>query len=409
MAVFALLGIALGVASVLTKIPSITTQRAFASDFTQDYLAAGALSDGLDPYLPTDTLVRREFGHSAPNFEERSQPVPHPPILIALYVPLAQLGFRVARLIWLFGSASVVVIAVAVVLRRWGVGVRFAIAGGVAMLALPVVQKELLYGQTNALLLGLIVGGWVASRSGHPILAGLSLGAAGALKLFPLFLVVPLLAMGRRQEAGWMIGVALLLSGLGAWIVGWGRAWDFAFDISPSNAEFWVAAPMNLSLVGVARRWFTPSVWVGWIDTPVVAWVIMGLVVLIAIVAVVWIARRLGTADAVLHAAPWLLLVSPLAWEFSLVLVVPLMIGVVASFVSQGTPPSVTWMGVIAIAALGVPPGLPPPEQAGVAAQLFGYGLPTVGLVLMGVLTISHSATVTSPTAKIRVVDGTGS
>lgn len=383
--------VALGLAAVLALIPQLSGERVTANDFVYDYLSARALVEGDDPYDRLDVLERRYLRSEPFGVRDVARSNPHPPALIVALGPLGNLSLPAARATWLAIGAAAYVLAGFLVARAVGWSVATAVAVGVGVLAVPVVGRDLTYGQSNGLLLLLLVLCWRAVRSGRLLaLGGAALGVAGALKLFPLLLLVPLLRLRRFTAALWAGGAFLASTLVASVVVGFSRVAELATDIGPKNAAEWGPAPMNLSLVSIPRRWLTSNGWYDAADLGALA-TVLAAIVFIALVGVVLVHRGGRTGDLFWSTIPVMLLASPITWDFSLPLVLPLALLLVRSSIQHEQPPSIPVMVALAVIAMGVPPGLPLPEVAFPAAQLLGYALPTYALVVMAVVGMGSS------------------
>src|SRR5262249_34367825 len=114
----------------------------------------------------------------------------HPPTAVLLGLPFTSLDYPQAVLAWNLLSlaalaASIWMIARALDLRVSGWVTLPAIV--LLMLGWPL-RSHLQQGQLAAVLLLLITGAWLGERSGREGLAGVLLGTAAALKIFPAFL-----------------------------------------------------------------------------------------------------------------------------------------------------------------------------------------------------------------------------
>ena len=375
----AVLAIILGLLAVGSRSTSLGAADLTRNDFTLDYASAKALLHGNDPYDSMSHLVHY-LGANAPYYEppEFDSRSVHPPFHIAIVTPLTALPYRVARIIWLLLMAGCSGLAVGMLIRTLGVSRRWSVVTGIGVLALPIFQKDLVYGQSNGLLLLLLVLAWHGLKKDSQRVAGLSLGIAAAVKLFPVLMVVPLIRERRWRALGWMVGTAAVLSAAGALAVGITASREFIKPATSANFAFWRAAPMNLSLPGVAYRWLTRSRWrpLG-LNLPSVAAVLAFALIALCIVAMFKTPSRLsGRYWATM---PLLLLATPLVWDNYLVLIAPILIAGVI-----GSSNRVLVMISLAVLAIGIPPGLPsPPPLVPDVAQVLGYALPTYALIVV--------------------------
>ena len=383
--------VGLGLAAVLALVPQLSGERVSANDFVYDYLSARALVEGDDPYGHLDVLERRYLGSEPFGVRDVARANPHPPALIVALGPLGTLSLPAARATWLAIGAVSYILAGFLLARGVGWSLATGVAVGIGLLAVPVVGRDLAYGQSNGPLLLLMVLCWRTVKSGRwRALGGIALGVAGALKLFPLLLLIPLLRLRQIRAAVWAVG-ALIVSTLAASaVVGFGRVVELATDIGPQNAAEWGPAPMNLSLVSIPRRWLTTNRWYEALDLGTLATVLAALV-FIALIGVVVLHRGGRTGDLFWSAIPVMLLASPITWDFSLPLVLPLALQLVRRSIQDRQPPSIPVMVALTVVAIGVPPGLPLPEVASPAAQLLGYALPTYALVILAAVGMGSS------------------
>ena len=375
----AVLAIVLGLLAVGSRSTSLGDADLTRNDFTPDYVSAKALLNGHDPYDSLSKLVhyvgRNAPYYGPPSFDSRNV---HPPTNVALVVPLAALPYRAARIIWLLLMAACSGVAVGMLVRTLGLSRRWAVITGIGVLALPVFQKDLVYGQSNGILLLLLVVAWHSLLRGSDRAAGLSLGAAAAIKVFPVLMVIPLIRERKWRSLWWMVGTAAVLSAAGALIVGITPTREFIKPATPVNFAFWRAAPMNLSLPGVAYRWLTRSRWrPAAANAPGIATALAFVLIVVCVYAMFKTPARLsGRYWAMM---PLLVLATPLVWDTYLVLIAPILIAAVL-----GASNRLLVLVCVAILAIGIPPGLPsPPGLVPDVAQVFGYALPTYALIVI--------------------------
>ena len=118
------------------------------------------------------------------------------------------------------------------------------------------VLNQVYQGQLNCLLAALLTAAWILDRRGHPALAGLAVGFAGALKLYPLFLLAYFAFtrrwLGLASGAGsFLIYNCIAVAAFGA------EAFDsYANEVVPAIAAHFQSAWLNHSLVGFFPRLF---------------------------------------------------------------------------------------------------------------------------------------------------------
>lgn len=159
---------------------------AFPNDLVQDYLSARALRDGLDIFTPLDQLAARYFPQPVTQAIHANY---HPPVLTALTLPMSFLPFELWDSIWL-----VVNMLLLLLIGRW---LGLSISGSLALAAWPPLLWVLLLAQYDVLMLALVLAGWRAAASGNHWRAGMWLGLAASIKLYPLFFLLSFVV--RRQ------------------------------------------------------------------------------------------------------------------------------------------------------------------------------------------------------------------
>lgn len=154
--------------------------------------------------------------------------------------------------------------------------------------------------------------GWLLATRSDSRLAGVMIGVAGVLKVFPMFLLIPLLLAGRKSSARWLVGTfaGLNLAGLLLPGVSFANALEAITDATGtwltlgSNAsvvrhlaDLGVSVPAAqvitlasaLGFVWLLRRrvssWTSPFVWIalGLLVTPL-SWISYGIVLYPAVI-----------------------------------------------------------------------------------------------------------------------------
>ena len=301
------------------------------SDFPQDYVSAREWIEGGDPYAPMAELTHKHLGPGSDTRlgYEAGQRNPHPPALIVVQTPLSRLDVSVARTTFMVAMLLTIFLALALFMIEIGLNRLTASVAAFGALALPIIGFEMRWGQINGLLLLTLVLGWRDLRRGRDLRAGLWLGVATALKVFPWMLIIPLVRAKRMKAAGWMLASAIGFTLAGVAAVGVDATRTFLKIAMPENVEIWGAAPHSISLVTLpfrlfaADRWLNPSVavapWVGW----------LGVLAVVACALAVWHTSTAVSRDPFWGAVPWIILGTPVAWAHYLVIVLPLAILVV--------------------------------------------------------------------------------
>jgi hypothetical protein len=377
---------ALGVATVVSRAVSIGSSSLPADDFTQDYVSARAWSHNENPYgyqrAQVPRLVDADIAADSLRPQHRN---PHSPAQILVMAPLSALPYRTARTIWLMIGATSTMLAAFAIARSFGWSRPPSLVAGLCALAIPVVGRDLLYGQFGGPILALIVFAWRDIRSGKEARAGFALGAACALKLFPAFLLVPLIRKRRLEVVLATVATAGALSVIGMLAIGVETSWNWATEVASDNFSFWRASPVNIALPGVPFRWLAHSPWRA--DGPdlvsLSTAMAVGLVVVTAFAALV--DRHAMTGDPFISALPWMLLAGPLTGDLSLPILFPF--GVFAArwaLQQEGIRRGSVFVAV-AVLSIGILPGLPGPRPGlPVVTLVLGYGLPTIALLYLG-------------------------
>lgn len=184
----------------------------------------------------------------------------YPPLLAVLITPLAAVfpsDFQSPAWIWATLGVGCVASTVLFLGRRSGRSY-VEIMGLIALaFALPPVALELLMGNVHLVLLGLLAIAWMGVRSasaGGDLAAGVALGFATLIKVFPGLLIVWLVLTGRHRAAviamaamGTLALATIPLTGADPWL---------AYPTVLAN----LAPPVNLSTVLAPTTWLAPAV-----------------------------------------------------------------------------------------------------------------------------------------------------
>lgn len=189
-------------------------------------------------------------------------PPNYPPFAPLLFYPLSFLPFGSATVTWLLLNAVLTVLFVAWAARRLPPGRKKLLAFFIwFLLLLPATTETLLLGQINAILGWLLVFAVEHARRGgrrFDRLAGLGLGIAGAIKLWPLLLTGFFLLRRRYRVALSGIATFAVLTTASILLVGPASAWRWYGGHLP---EYGIAltrnpTPSNQSIWAVATRLF---------------------------------------------------------------------------------------------------------------------------------------------------------
>jgi len=351
----------LAVAYRLVQLPA-TPPDHVGYDFRFYWTAARQLLDGQSIYS-----AQQLAGPYPPQGQEGFL---YPPPLAALVTPFAAV-FPTDPIpgLWIWsGLAAIVLVATVVALARSEhLGGRLPIVDGgwawllvAAAFALPPVVDELVNGNVHLFLAGLFALAWLGLRRHDATgdrAAGIALGVATVIKLFPGLLLVWLVLRGRWRPVGWSIVGILVLSLVTLPITGIQPWLDYPTVLAN------MAAPIDVSAS------LSPTVWLA----PVIGFGTARLVVLaIVLVALAWVARRADERTGFAAAVVLALLATPALWTHYLsILVVPLLLALGA-----GVAPALVALAYLLLSA-GYQAAL------GDAVWITVRLLPTLGMLLV--------------------------
>jgi hypothetical protein len=327
---------------------------------------------------------------------------PHPPAWLLLITPFmllpiswGVLAWDLAALVALAGALAVVAAELRLRLSPWGAALALAF-----IIFWPPLLGTLLEGQVSTVLLLLCALAWRWTRHGKTAHAGLALGLAAALRLFPALLVI-YFALRRDWRAVLAAGAAFAVASLALLpIVGVSSYAAYLTREVPASTADWIAHPHNTSLSGVVYHVLGSfSELTGEASLPRMLGILLG-AALVAALLVVSYQRR--SAPLVQDEATWLayipaaMLVTPLMWiHYYVLLLLPLAV-LAARLGWLGAPatlpvarrPLLTWLGAAgvvliwlsyAVSFVWTPPTTPAVMPGLIAALV--EALPTVALL----------------------------
>jgi Glycosyltransferase family 87 len=342
-----------------------TGQIQWGYDFSAYWTAADHLLHGQPLYLP-DQLA----GPYAP---QRQFLYLYPPPFAVAAIPFAALfsDYRLAEWVWTAIGAVIVVASVLALHRSERLGEcyprlagrgRWLLVG--AAFAFPPVVAELVLGNVNILLLGLLTGAWLAVRRGDrrgDAAAGLLVGVAALVKVFPGVLILWFLLTGRYRAAAWSIVAIVALA---------------AITLPVTGTQPWLDYPAvlaNLSAPSDTTDTLAPTVWLA----PVLGFTLARIAVTaIGLALVVWAARSRSTPVSFAIAVLVSVLIAPALYQHYLsILVLPFLLALGAGI--RGRWPALAYLLIWG----GQQPAL------GDLAWIVNKGFPTAGaLLLLGFL-----------------------
>jgi alpha-1,2-mannosyltransferase len=255
----------------------------------------------------------------------------HPPTAGLLALPLAGLDYRTALLVWNLVGLALFAATIRLVARELGWSPeRSTLLIGVALLMAWVPLWDVVeHGQSGLVVLGLLAVGWRALRRDADVTAGIALGTAAALKIYPGLLLVYLLLAGRRRAVAVAAVTVLVLAGVVVAIAG-PSAWTRFAALGLPELRRWWPNWMGVSLTGFATRLFMPDEkTMPLVRSPAVAAVVVagGTLAALAATAAACARDRANLDRAFALVTTLSLLVSTVAWpHYFVVLLLPLAI-----------------------------------------------------------------------------------
>jgi hypothetical protein len=353
------------------QFASLTSQVQWGYDFSFYWTAALHLLHG-EPIYSAAQLA----GPFAPQGQEGFL---YPPPFAAFLVPLASVfpvDYRVAAWLWTLDGAIILVATVLALYRSERLGERYPILAGngrwllvAGAFAFPPAVGELVLGNVHLLLLGLLTGAWLGVRRGTPrseLVAGIAVGIAAVVKVFPAVLLLWFILTGRTRAAlGVVVGAAL-----------------FALIALPiTGIQPWLDYPTVLANISApidATDTLAPTVWL----SPIAGFTVARIVVMVAgVVLLAWSGRSGDATRSFAAAVVIAVLISPAVYQHTLaVLVLPLLLGLGA-----GVP-----LRYLAVAYFLMWGGKQ--EALGDLAWIVNRAMPTLGaLVLLAGLVLGHA------------------
>jgi alpha-1,2-mannosyltransferase len=278
----------------------------YHKDFGQEYLLARAIRDGVDPYLPIQTLGARYV--DVTGYFDKQHPTPHPPSVGLLAFPLGLLSYPAAVRVWFAFELVCLVAALGMLVRATRVPIRLQSVPllAVALVLWPPLTLEIGLGQLMLPVLLALSGALLALLRGRALVGGGLLGLSLLIKpiAWPWLIVLA----WRRDWRALAAATAVAVAGgaLSVAVIGVEHTQDYVLRVLPMMSAAFFNEVTNMSLWTVAPR-------LGW---PSLSPLLPGVVLL---VAAWWVRRReldLGLAMLTVVC----LLVSPITWYFYLVL-----------------------------------------------------------------------------------------
>jgi hypothetical protein len=325
--VWILLGIPLAVVLSLGAVWHMRPAAYRYRDLTQDWLSARCYFEGRSIYLPHRDSVPRHLGYEDAGRDWNVAINAHPPVSVLVLLPLGRLSHDAAILGWNLLSLVLLAWAAWIVLGPKGLNCHtwYVVAACSLLAASTPLAAQAATAQLNPLLLLLIALSWSSDRQGRPLTAGALLGLAAGVKLFPAFLLVYFLGTRRWLAVAAALATMALLHAAAVLVFGWHDVLYYFQHVVPEVGT-WRSAWLNCSLAGFWSRLFdvTDPGTREWFHSPQLAR-LLTLASSAALTVLVfwrsWWAQRGAERDLAFAAATIaMLLVSPVTWDHSLLL-----------------------------------------------------------------------------------------
>ena len=326
------------------------------TDFYQDWGSARNHLLGLPIYTRHTMSIPRHLGIPADkqNLIEYNA---HPPPAVLLVLPLAKLNYADAVLVWNMISLLALALSLKIVVTAMHLPTTI-LPPGLALLAFcHPIYGNLYLGQLTLVLLLLVTTSWVLERSGRWCVAGSLVGIAAAIKLFPAYLVIFYLAGRRTSALAAAVFSFLALTFAASFVLGVDSYRDYLSIVIPGQARFW-SCGYNLSLAGFWHKLFNPAIEMGLVTplclSPAVAWwgtLLSDILITAIVVKCAYRARTLIQRDLAFGVTiTAMLLVAPVAWDFSLpLLLVPILLIAYSPLI-----PELHWMSIVLVLILTI-------------------------------------------------------
>jgi Glycosyltransferase family 87 len=336
-------------APALANLSARLPTRTHEWDFSLYYLASLSLRRGASPYVTDITQLGDELSLHTGSMKR----VEETPTFLMCFEPLTLLSPTTAYWVWIVINVAAFAAAFYVLLISFSrcIPSLALLIGGLAV-SYPPFRENMMFAQSQGLVLCLVVLSMLAARRSHDNIAGGLIGFAALLRAYP-FLLLGYFASRRRWSAISSAIFVMLIGGIFTLVVvGVRNSLGFVWAVGQSGSGYWPNFPENVSIAAFVYRVFhgfssepySPGASVGQIATVVICDASV-----LALSA--WSSIRApAEEDYELRTFPvWvvaMVLVSPLAWiHYMVLLYVPLVLIAVAGIRRQTS--------TVAVAAAG--------------------------------------------------------
>jgi alpha-1,2-mannosyltransferase len=324
------------------------------NDFFQDWGSARNYLTGLPVYSPHTMSVPRHLGIP---FDPGTGIYynAHPPTSVLLALPLAYLNFPDAVLVWNTISLVAFLLSLGIVAKSLQIPKSLFLPILALLIFCQPLFGTLYQGQLTLLLVLLVTTVWMLERSGRSYAAGVLIGVAAAIKLFPAYLALYFVARGRWRPLLAATVSLVVLTIVTTAILGLETDRDYVQVVLPTQTRFRGLA-YNCAISGFWYKLFDPVGERGRItplwSCPALAQIgtlFSDLAITLVVGAHARWARTRSQQDLAFGAVVTaMLLVSPVSWDVSL----PLLLVPIAVVGSTARRPY--WISVAFLLALGL-------------------------------------------------------
>ncbi len=381
-------------------------------DFSHYYVSAYAARYHIDPYLSDLTPVGSALGLETGILIHAD----YTPSFIAMFEALTLMTPYRAYLVWMSVSIVLFVASMWMLLADSGLPatLRWTLMG-LTVLYSPVIE-HFWWGQSQMMVLFLLVVMMRSMQQGRDGIAGLALAAAGLLRAFPLLLVGYLIVTDRRRALTFTVGGVVLGTVATIAVMGLHTTMNFVHGAAWGSSYLNSGQPVDISAAAFASRLF----WYGLgahlsprmdLLRLAVTWSVQAFVLMLTLRATLarqseedgdWLVLSLWIATAIL--------ISPIAWIHYMVLLLLPFSRIISTAYAGRIDTAPVWLlsvsVILAVLALGAPGKSLISPLAGVSLNL-PLSLRMVGGVLgsLGFLSLVAAYLATYLSIRITQVD----
>jgi hypothetical protein len=322
-------------------------RHSYMTDFFQDWASARNFLEGLPVYSNHRITIPRYLGETDLNESDLFIEInAHPPTSILVAIPFGALPYQAAIFTWNLLSLAMFGASLTVVWQTFRIpwSVRAIFPATTVLLPCYPLLIHIHFGQITLLILLLLTAVWAADRADRQILAGVLLGTAVTIKLFPAVLFLFFIVRKRwRAVASGFVSIALITL-LTALVLGIHTYTTYVNVVLPSVAKyrgFW----FNLSLPAYWTKLFDPPREYAYIQpiirSPFLASLAIFCTCALILGTLTWVVSRARTQTerdlSFGLTVTAMLLISPITWDhYLLLLMIPLAIAWIQLPPSQG-------------------------------------------------------------------------